>query len=177
MAEKNNGPNWDAIRQEYIETDISMGNLARKYKIKEATVKTRARRENWTDQRKKAESKANLKRIQKAAKARVGFIDRLDDVADLYIARLGQLAAEVESIYAIEKAIAALERLYRIKGLDAASQLAAKKQQGGGADDTDTFNENILSIAELINHPMPDRTMEQVEAPDPEDAPKDGDGA
>lgn len=80
---------------------------------------------------------------------------------------------------AVVRSMTALARLY---GIDAASQISRErfdlqKQQGGGADDTDTFNENILSIAELINHPMPDRTMEQVEAPAPEAEPKDGDGA
>ena len=80
---------------------------------------------------------------------------------------------------AVVRSMTALARLY---GIDAASQISRErfelqKQQGGGADDTDTFNENILSIAELINHPMPDRTMEQVEAPAPEAEPKDGGGA
>lgn len=79
---------------------------------------------------------------------------------------------------AVVRSMTALARLY---GIDAASQISRErfdlqKQQGGGADDTDAFNENILSIAELINHPLPDRTMEQVEAPAPETEPKDGDG-
>lgn len=82
----------------------------------------------------------------------------------------------------LEAVVRSMTSLARLYGIDAASQVSRErfelqKQQGGGADDTDTFNANILSIAELINHPMPDRTMEQVEAPDPEDAPKDGDGA
>ena len=82
----------------------------------------------------------------------------------------------------LEAVVRSMTSQARLYGIDAASQVSRErfelqKQQGGGADDTDTFNANILSIAELINHPMPDRTMEQVEAPDPEDAPKDGDGA
>ena len=38
-------------------------------------------------------------------------------------------------------------------------------QQGGADDNTDAFNAQMVSIAELINHPMPNRTMEDVEAP------------
>ena len=81
----------------------------------------------------------------------------------------------------LEAVVRSMTSLARLYGIDAASQISRErfelqKQQGGGADDTDTFNENILSIAELINHPLPDRTMEQVEAPAPETEPKDGDG-
>ncbi|MBR1560811.1 MAG: hypothetical protein IJ646_11285 [Clostridia bacterium] len=88
-------------------------------------------------------------------------------------------SAFVNDLEAVVRSMASLARLY---GLDAASKMSRErfelqKQQGGGADDTDTFNENILSIAELINHPMPDRTMEQVESSAPEPKPKDGDGA
>jgi hypothetical protein len=80
---------------------------------------------------------------------------------------------------AVVRSMTALARLY---GIDAASQLSRErfelhKQQDGGADDTDAFNENIMSIAELINHPMPNRTMEEVEGPVPEEAPKDGEEA
>jgi len=151
VAEKNNGPNWEVIRQEYIETDISMGNIARKYKVKEATVKTRARRENWSEQRKKAESKANLKRIQKAAKARAGFIDRLENVVDGYLDRLGEIISDCKTPYEIEKAISALERLYKIKGLDAASQLAAQQArglQGSGESSEDSFIEALKGAGE-----------------------------
>lgn len=80
---------------------------------------------------------------------------------------------------AVVRSMTALARLY---GIDTASQLSRErfelhKQQDGGADDTDAFNENIMSIAELINHPMPNRTMEEVEGPVPEEAPKDGEEA
>lgn len=81
----------------------------------------------------------------------------------------------------LEAVVRSMTSLARLYGIDAASQISRErfelqKQQGGGADDTDAFNANIVSIAELINHPMPDRTMEQIETPAPEDAPKDGDG-
>ncbi|MBR1821744.1 MAG: hypothetical protein IJ769_08990 [Clostridia bacterium] len=81
----------------------------------------------------------------------------------------------------LEAAVRSMTSLARLYGIDAASQQSRErfelqKQQGGAGDDEDAFNANILSIAELINHPMPDRTMEQVEAPASEDTPKDGDG-
>ena len=82
----------------------------------------------------------------------------------------------------LEAVVRSMTSLARLYGIDAASQISRErfelqKQQGGAGDDEETFNANILSIAELINHPMPDRTMEQVEGPEPEAEPKDGDGA
>ena len=79
---------------------------------------------------------------------------------------------------AVVRSMTALAKLY---GVDAASQqsrerIELQKRQGGSSDDTDAFNANMVSIAELINHPMPDRTMEQVEAPMLETEAKDGDG-
>lgn len=72
---------------------------------------------------------------------------------------------------AVVRSLTALARLY---GLDAASKHAQErfdfqKQQGGGDDDTEAFNDRMLSLAELIRHPLPDRTMDDVEAPVPED--------
>ncbi len=82
----------------------------------------------------------------------------------------------------LESVVRSMTALARLYGIDAASQISQErfdlqKQQGGADDNTDAFNAQMVSIAELINHPMPDRTMEQVEAPAPEAEPKDGDGA
>lgn len=129
MTDKANAPNWEAIRQEYIETNISMRALAEKHKVKFVTLGKRAEREKWTELRDKAVNKASTKLLQKAANARASFADHLDDVAEGYLAQLEHITQTCKSPYQIEKAVAALERLYRIKGLDAAGQLAAKQLQ------------------------------------------------
>ena len=69
----------------------------------------------------------------------------------------------VNDVEASVKALAALAKLF---GLDAASgmakeRLAMEKQDGSSPD---AFNANMVSIAELINHPMPDRTIAEIEA-------------
>ena len=68
----------------------------------------------------------------------------------------------------IEAAVRAMTALARLYGIDAASQQARErfemqKRQEGGSSLEET-NADILSIAELINHPMPDRRMEDIEA-------------
>lgn len=44
-------PNWKKVAHEYITTDIAMRPLADKYGIPHATLKQRAKRELWTQQR------------------------------------------------------------------------------------------------------------------------------
>mgnify|MGYP002623825124 CR=1 FL=1 len=83
----------------------------------------------------------------------------------------------VADLEAIVRSMASLARLY---GVDVASQQSRErfelqKQQNGSADDTESFNANMISIAELINHPMPDRAMTDVEAPEEEAQEADGD--
>lgn len=66
----------------------------------------------------------------------------------------------------VEASVKALAGLAKLFGLDAASGIAREKlsmerQDGNG---TDGFNANLVSIAELINHPMPDRSIADIEA-------------
>lgn len=67
----------------------------------------------------------------------------------------------------LEAVVRSMSSLAKLFGLDAASQQSRErfemqKRQEGGASPEEA-NANILSIAELINHPMPDRRMEDVE--------------
>lgn len=67
----------------------------------------------------------------------------------------------------LEEAVRAMAGLAKLYGLDAASILARerfefeKAQQTGEEDGS--ANDNIMSIAELINHPMPDRDISETE--------------
>ena len=70
MAEKNNGPNWESIKMEYISTDISMRKLAEKHGMKADAIFKRAKRENWTGLREEANRRATAKLLQKAANQR-----------------------------------------------------------------------------------------------------------
>lgn len=74
-------------------------------------------------------------------------------------------SAFVNDLEALVRSMTQLARLY---GIDTASRHAAErlemqKQQGGTSDNTEAFNANMVSIAELINHPMPDRTIADIE--------------
>ena len=74
-------------------------------------------------------------------------------------------SAFVNDLEATVRSMTALAKLY---GIDAASQLSherfdLQRQQDGASEDVNTFNDNMISIAELINHPMPNRTFADVE--------------
>mgnify|MGYP000238755208 CR=1 FL=1 len=67
---------------------------------------------------------------------------------------------------AIVRSMASLAKLY---GIDAASQVARErfdlqKKLSGGDCDVAEINENIVSLAELINHPLPNQSIEEIEA-------------
>lgn len=74
----------------------------------------------------------------------------------------------------IEAVVRSMASLAKMFGLDAASLQSKerfemqKRQDGSGS--TEDLNSGIISLAELINHPMPDRRMEDVETDGEADA-------
>ena len=69
----------------------------------------------------------------------------------------------------LESTVRSMATLAKLFGIDVASEQARErlnlqKQQNGGDEDIDAFNDRMVSLAELIRHPLPDRTMEDVEA-------------
>lgn len=210
MAGREGAPNWEAIRQEYIETDISMRALAEKHGVKFTTLSKRAEREKWSGLRKEVVDKASTILLQDAANNRARIAALSDDIGievmELVLGGIRELKktnsssvtrsfvskpkdkkdgkdlppVSVSEVRNLGTYTSAAASVLRALGLDAASELSRErfefqKAQDGAKDDTDTFNENMISLAELINHPMPDRTMEQIEgkgaASDPQDRP------
>lgn len=57
--------NWEALRVEYEDTDITMKALAGKYEIKPATLRSRKNREKW---KKLNETKSVATKMQRNTK-------------------------------------------------------------------------------------------------------------
>lgn len=74
--------NWEAIRIEFEETDITIKDLAEKHGIKPATLRSRKSRENWT-QRNATKKVATKNATQHKNVATQKAIDELDDVSNL----------------------------------------------------------------------------------------------
>lgn len=58
-------PNWDLIRQEYENSNITMKALAEKYGVKDSTLRSRKNREKW---QRNATDKNATQRINVATK-------------------------------------------------------------------------------------------------------------
>ena len=57
-------PNWDAIKQEYITTDIGRRTLAAKYDVSFNTLKDRAKREQWTEAKREYVQRMGAKAVK-----------------------------------------------------------------------------------------------------------------
>ena len=73
--------NWIKIKNEYISTDISQRKLAEKYGISFNTLKAKANKEKWNDEKKKQYHNITTKVQQKTVKKIVE--DGVNRVADI----------------------------------------------------------------------------------------------
>ena len=57
MEEKNINPDWAKIRAEYVNSDISLTALAKKYDVSKSAVQKHSAQEKWNEERKKKRKK------------------------------------------------------------------------------------------------------------------------
>lgn len=75
---------WDSIRQEYISTNISIKDLAKKYKVRERTVAEYCSKEEWVAKRKKYKQDVSKKVTSKlASKMATKKADEFMEILDL----------------------------------------------------------------------------------------------
>jgi hypothetical protein len=91
-------PNWDKIRNEYITTTIGQRPLAAKYSISFSTLKDRANKDKWYEQRQDYRNKVATKAEQKlevaAEQAAEEQIDRNNihlSIWDLFSTRIREI--------------------------------------------------------------------------------------
>lgn len=116
---------WNAIRNEYVTTQISLRDLAQKHGVSFATLRRRSEKEKWVDQRKEHEHEVSIKVAQKTAEAAVcAQVDRIAQLmdfsqtsAELLGTRLEQMKLtgkiKVYEIKAITEALKNVRDLYR----------------------------------------------------------------
>lgn len=75
---------WIAIKNEYINTDISQRKLAKKYDVSESTLMQKAMRERWKDEKNEQRSKIEAETKQKVAEIIVDTeVDRVANLLNL----------------------------------------------------------------------------------------------
>lgn len=97
--------NWNKIRNEYINSEISMRDIAKKYKIPHGTLAERAKREGWYNDRQKQKAVIRTKTAQKTAEIisneeaerfvrLLNLTDRIMEAAERALGELDQKAVK-----------------------------------------------------------------------------------
>lgn len=90
---------WNKIKAEYIASDVSMQELANKYNISSSTMRKKAAKEKWSEQRNNVVTKVEQKTAEKIAEKQSNDIaDGLTRLNDLAFRMLEKLEAAVDEI-------------------------------------------------------------------------------
>ena len=73
---------WDAIKQEYISTNISQRELAEKYRVSVSSLGKRCASEGWSGLRKKFRKKVEKKTMEKISRKKACELAKIGDCAD-----------------------------------------------------------------------------------------------
>lgn len=85
---------WKQIETEYITTRTSYRKLAEKYRIDQATISRKAKKEDWVSKRQQHLSETQAKVLAADTERKVSRAERLQNVADKL---LGKVEAVIES--------------------------------------------------------------------------------
>lgn len=139
---------WDAMRTEYITTQISYRALAAKYGVNQATICKRSKAEGWIEQREQLASKAQAKTLDALARNHARRAERLQTVADKVMDKITEILEgdEFATPKDIRQITAALKDLKDVQMLrsdaDAREQearidnLRRQADKGSARDDT-----------------------------------------
>lgn len=98
---------WVSIKAEYISTGISTRSLAEKSGVSYASLRRRAEKEHWADERKTTERKVSAKVAQKVALVKVAHeadrITRLLGVGDILTDKLEQSAKQLGTYTVVKR--------------------------------------------------------------------------
>lgn len=73
---------WDAIKQEYISTNISQRELAEKYGVSVSSLGKKCASEGWSSLRKKFRKKVEKKTMEKISRKKACELAKIGDCAD-----------------------------------------------------------------------------------------------
>ena len=94
---------WLSIKNEYITTNTSQRELARKYNVSPSTLRDRAFREHWDDSRRAFANKSAQKIEEKAIEFQVDRVSKLLDLTDKLTEKIEQAIDELDIYMAKDK--------------------------------------------------------------------------
>ena len=83
---------WNQIKAEYIAGGTSYRKLAEKHNVSESKLKKIAAKEHWSELRNQSRTKLDRKITETIAKAQVSRLERINNVADVLLARIEVVA-------------------------------------------------------------------------------------
>lgn len=90
---------WEAIRTEYVTTDASQSELARKYGVKRSTIGERCRKQKWVEQRGKYRSSVVQKAVESRAHEDAKQLAALIDAAEKITGIAVDVLSKPEQLY------------------------------------------------------------------------------
>lgn len=122
---------WQAIRAEYVAGGTSYRKLAEKYKISLKTIEYRAKKEEWSKQKRQLQDKIRAKTENDTIKKSVKKSVKINDVADRMLERLWDIAESdgMSSLSAkdIKEMSVALKNIKDVKGNKSALDIKEQK--------------------------------------------------
>ena len=110
---------WNKLKAEYIAGGTSYRKLAEKYKVSFNTLQCVARREKWSELKRKAQDKSNTKMVNSVANDISKNALKINDVADKLLDKIVNLleAVEIADSQTIKQCTSALKDIKDIKGV------------------------------------------------------------
>ena len=87
---------WQAIKTEYITTDISLRKLSEKYGVRYATVQDRSKKEEWITLRDQHRTSTVSKSISKISNKQADKLARIEGITDKLLMKLEQAVDELD---------------------------------------------------------------------------------
>ena len=88
---------WNAIRAEYISTNISQRQLAKKYGVTYATIRNKAETSGWLDLRDEAQRKSNAQATQEIADAFTDNAKLKQEIVSVLLSKMRTIAENIPS--------------------------------------------------------------------------------
>lgn len=157
---------WNAIKHEYITTYIGQRPLAGKHGVEYCTLRRRAEREKWIEQRDEMRRKIDANVTQKTVDAAVTNAEKLEQARGLALDNLLSIlqlfpkgGGDKVEHYGTDKNGKPYKNTFSLLNIVTMIEKMAKDVP---VDTSNATSENMIQIAELVNHPLPDVSIDDV---------------